>query len=79
VKKFKIMRLVHISGYQPFCRDRSGHNGGVLLYTRSHLTVKMLPCPNNSLEKLPVAINASLLFIDHQGNQVLFLILFVDL
>jgi len=57
VKKFQIMRLVHIPGYNPFCRDRSGHNGGVLLYTRSHLTVKMLPCPHNSLEILPVVIN----------------------
>ena len=57
VKKFQIMRLVRIPGYNPFCRDRSGHNGGVLLYTRSHLTVKMLPCPHNSLEILPVVIN----------------------
>jgi len=51
------MRLVRIPGYNPFCRDRSGHSGGVLLYTRSHLTVKMLPCPHNGLEILPVVIN----------------------
>ena len=57
VKKFPIMRLVRIPGYNPFCRDRSGHSGGVLLYTRSHLTVKMLPCPHNGLEILPVVIN----------------------
>ena len=36
VKKFQIMRLVHIPGYNPFCRDRNGHNVRLIVLTIGH-------------------------------------------